>query len=476
MSRGYVKNNILDGALGAQGPAATGIFGAVGVAAIPNAGILILTDPADAAEKLGDGPLRDLVVSALAVAATTCYVVPLAGSIAGVVSAIAKDAAAAGVGTLTAAGSPRNAYDVTVKIEGAGGLNEAIFRYEIDGVLSKQITVPLDGEYEIPNTGLTLTFSAGVPAGGEESFEVGDEFTFSTTAPSASNTEILSGIDRLLESAYAFEWISVAGISDSALWAALAVKASGAEAVYRYIHFKAQARYLADGESVDEWVAALTGDERGLTVGGRVQVYAAWIEESDPMGAVDRRGAIGLGSGMSARRNVHEPVDALKYGGVSGVNKLLPAGINGGHIDALDNAGYVTLTTYVGRTGAYITHGRMFAEETSDYQLEERRRVMDLACARVRSAQMNFLNDTIEIAADGSMEGIKMFHAISEQPLRDMAAAGIISSGEVLIDENQNILSTETVLTRVRIVPLGKMSYIENTISFHNPAIGGEEE
>ncbi len=476
MSRGYVKNSILDGALGAQGPAATGIFGAVGVASIPNAGILILTDPSDAAEKLGDGPLRDLVVSALAVAATTCYVVPLAGSVAGVVSAIAKAAASTGVGTLAAAGSPRNAYDVAVKIEGAGGLNEAIFRYEIDGVLSKQITVPLDGEYEIPDTGLTLTFSAGAPAEGEESFEVGDEFTFSTTAPAASNTEILAGVDRLLESAYAFEWISIAGITDSAMWAALAVKAAGAEAVYRYIHFKAQARYLADAETIDEWVAALTGDERGLTVGGRVQVYAAWIEESDPMGAVDRRGAIGLGSGMSARRNVHEPVDALKYGGVSGVNKLLPVGINGGHIDALDNAGYVTMTTYVGRTGAYITHGRMFAEETSDYQLEERRRVMDLACARVRSAQMNFLNDTITIAADGSMEGIKMFHAISEQPLKDMAAAGIISSGEVIIDENQNILSTETVLTRVRIVPLGKMSYIENTISFHNPAIGGEEE
>lgn len=476
MSRGYVKNKILDGALGAQGPAATGIFGAVGVSAIPNAGILILTDPSDAAEKLGDGPLRDLVVSALAVAKTTCYVVPLAGSVDGTVSAVTKSGESSGVGTLAAAGTPRNAYSVKVVIDTAGGLNEAVFRYEIDGVLSKKITVPLDGEYVIPNKGITLTFSAGTPAEGEESFEVGDEFSFSTTAPTATNSEILTGIDRLLESSYSFEWISVAGISDAALWAALAVKADGAEAVYRYIHFKAQARYLSDAETVDEWVAALTGDERGLTVGGRVQVYAAWIEESDPFGAVDRRGAIGLGSGMSARRNVHEPVDALKYGGVSGVNKLLPETLNGGHVDALDNAGYVTLTTYVGRTGAYITHGRMLAEETSDFQLEERRRVMDLACARVRSAQMNFLNDTVEIAADGSMEGIKMFHAISEQPLLDMAAAGMISSGEVVIDEDQNILSTETILTRIRIVPLGKMSYIENTISFHNPALGGEEE
>lgn len=472
MARGHVNNSILDGALGVQPAASTGIFGAVGVAAAGyGQGILILTTAADAQEKLLAGPLRDLIVSALSLANTTVYAVPLLGTVDGVVSAVLKAAAAAGTGSMTVAGLPRNDYDVSVEIKSGGGLNEASAVVTVDGIPSARFTIAEDGQYVIAGTGLTLTFVAGAEG---ISFAAGDVFTFSTSAPAATNAELLAGIDTLLESSYAFEWIAVAGITDAAMWAALATKATGAEAFYRYIHFKAQARYLDEGETIDQWVAALTGDERGLTVGGRVQVYAAHLLQADPFGATDVRGAIGLACGMSARRDVQEPVDAVRNGSVSGVVKLLPEGINGGHIDALDNAGYATLTTYIGLTGAYITHGRMFAEGTSDYGLEERRRVMDLACHRIRTAQLMYLNDTVSIAADGSMEGIEMFKAISQQVLNDMAAAGQISAGEIEIDPNQNILSTETIETRVKIVPLGKMTFIENVISYANPVL--EEE
>lgn len=464
MSRGYIKNNILDGALGGQPKPATGVFGAVGVAVNPNDGILILTSAADAQEKLVGGPLRDLIVSALSIASTTVYAVPLLGSVVGVVSDVVKTGSS--TGSLTVTGSPRNAYDIKVEIEKTGALNEALMSIEVDGLKSGLITIPDDGIYALEKTGLTLTF-----AGVDQAFEEGTIFSFSTTAPKCSNAEMLSGIDRLLNSAYAFEWISIAGISDAALWAALAVKATLAEAKYRYIHFKAQARYLNEGETLDEWVAALTGDERGLTVGGRVQVYASWIKQSDSDGSLDVRGALDLASGMSAKRDVAEPVDAVSYGGISGVLELLPEGINGGHIDALDNAGYATLTKYIGLTGVYITHARMFAESTSDYTLEERRRVMDLACHRVRTAQLTYLNSTVSIGADGSVEGLEMFKAISQQVLNNMQKANQISSGAVEIDPNQDILATETLVTRIKIVPLGKMSYIENTISYSNPVL-----
>ena len=472
MGRGHVNNSILDGALGVQPAASTGIFGAVGVAAAGyGGGILILTNPSDAQEKLLAGPLRDLIVSALSLANTTVYAVPLVGSVDGAVSAIVKSLDATGTGTLTVLGLPRNDYSVVLEVKCSGALNEASAIVTVDGIASSRFTIPENGEYELPGTGLTLKFTIGAE---EVSFVAGDVYSFTTSAPAATNAELLGAIDLLLQSSYAFEWIAVAGLSDAPLWAALAVKAVGAESFYRYIHFKAQARYLSDAETVDQWVAALTGDERGLTVGGRVQVYAAYIVQADPFGATDLRGALGLACGMSARRDVQEPVDAVRHGSVSGVVKLLPVGINGGHIDALDNAGFATLTTYIGLTGAYITHGRMFAEGTSDYGLEERRRVMDLACHRIRTAQLTYLNDTVSIGADGSMEGIEMFKAISQQVLNDMASAGQISSGEIEIDPYQNILSNETIETRVKIVPLGKMTYIENVISYANPVL--EEE
>lgn len=467
-----VKNKILDGALGARGADATGIFGAVGVAANYGGGIQIFTDPGDAAEALGDGPLRDLVASSLSVAGTICYAVALEGTTPGTVGSVTAGGENTGAGSVAASGTPRNEYDVKVVIVESGALNEAVFRVEIDGVMSKKYTVPdTPGTFDIPGTGITLTFSEGTPSGGEAQFEVDDEWSFSATAPTATNAEVLAAVDTLLESAYAYEWISIAGVSASPLWASLAVKAAGAEANHRYIHFKCQARYVGDAETTSEWVAALAGDERGSTVGGRVQVYAGWVMEADPAGAVDERGLIGLGTGLSARREPHEPIDAVKYGGIPGVVEILPTDLNDGHVKTLADAGYVTARHYIGLTGTYITSGKMLAEDTSDFKLEERRRVMDKACKLVRDAQMKYLNDTVEVGADGSLEGIEMFKKISEQPLDQMVNGGEISGGTVYIDPNQDILSTEQVVTRIRITPLGKMSHIENVISYHNPLL-----
>jgi hypothetical protein len=96
---------------------------------------------------------------------------------------------------------------------------------------------------------------------------------------------------------------------------------------------------------------------------------------------------------------------------------------------------------------------------------------MDKACRQVRTAQLIYLNDVVKVGGDGSPEGLEMFVAQSENPLKIMENAGEISSGYVVIPEGQNILSTKTLRTKVRIVPLGKLSYIENEIAYSNPAL-----
>jgi hypothetical protein len=101
----------------------------------------------------------------------------------------------------------------------------------------------------------------------------------------------------------------------------------------------------------------------------------------------------------------------------------------------------------------------------------ERRRVMDKACRQIRQAQMFFINDNCKVGADGSPEGLEMFIAQSVNPLRIMKTAGQISDGYVVIPEGQNILSTKTLRTKIRIVPLGKLAYIENEIAYSNPAL-----
>ena len=123
-----VKNKILDGAMGVGGADSTGNFAAVGVAAIPSNGILAFVDPSEVEKTIGDGPLRDLVVSALSIAKTTVKVIALEGTVPGAKTAVTPGTANAGSGAVTVSGNPRNEYDVLVEILADGGLNDAAFR------------------------------------------------------------------------------------------------------------------------------------------------------------------------------------------------------------------------------------------------------------------------------------------------------------------------------------------------------------
>jgi hypothetical protein len=464
-----IKTIVKDGALGVSGAEATGRFAVVGVAAHHGQGLLTLTDIESAEAALGDGPLRDLVVSALSVARTTIYAIALEGSIAGTLSAVNAGADNTGTGAVTISGLPRNEYDITVEIVSSGSLNEATFRITIDGAVGKVITIPQDtettGVYEIPGTGISITFSADGP------FEAGDLFGFSTTAPSATNGEVLAAIDQILQAKLSIEWIAVAGESSAPLWAALATKAEGAADIYQYLFIVAQARYQTANESVDQWVNALAGPERGAVASTRLQVCAGWIEEADPNGQVDIRPLIGIYCGKLASRNVQQGPDAVRYGSISAATALKPDALNDGHIETLKSAGYVTARQLIGLSGIYITSGQMMSEQGSDYDVVEMRRVMDKACRQIRAAQLMFVNDAVRVGVDGSPEGIDMIIMQSSTPLNTMIAAGEISSGVVTAPPGQNILSTKKLMLRVRIVPLGKLSYIENEIAFNNPAL-----
>jgi hypothetical protein len=465
-----IKNNILDGAMGVQGAQADGRFAAIGVAAQFGQGILTFTDPEQVESAIGDGPLRDLLVSALSISRTSVSAIALEGTLPGTKTEVTSGPANTGTGSIAVSGNPRNEYDISVEIVSGGGLNEATFRITLDGLPGKLSTVPNgDGRYEIPGTGLTIQFSPG-----GSGFAEGDSFSFSTTAPSATNGEVLDAIDEILKAKLSIEWIAIAGISAAPLWAALATKAIGASEVYQYLFFVAQARYKAASETLDQWVNALCGSERGSVASTRLEVCAGWIEEADSNGQIDVRGLIGVYCGTLAARKVQDGPDAVKFGGIAAATALKPDGINDGHIENLKNAGYVTVRKYVGLKGIYITSGQMMSEEGSDYDLVERRRVMDKACRNLYVAQLPAVNDTVTIGKDGSPEGIDMFVAKSQAPLETMKTNREISDGYVVVPPGQNILADKKLRTKVRIVPLGKMSYIENEIAYKNPALGGE--
>ena len=167
----------------------------MGVAARYGRGLLTFTEPSAVEAALGDGSLRDLLVSALWIAKTTVYALALEGTIAGVLSAVTPGAENGGTGLVAVAGGPRNEYNVLVEILSSGGLNEAVFLVTIDGLPGKRLTVPdAPGTYPIPETGITLTFEPGA-----EGFAAGDTFVFASTEPSAANGEVPEAVNTILD-------------------------------------------------------------------------------------------------------------------------------------------------------------------------------------------------------------------------------------------------------------------------------------
>jgi len=149
------------------------------------------------------------------------------------------------------------------------------------------------------------------------------------------------------------------------------------------------------------------------------------------------------------------------------VVRLNPAGINDGHILALDEAGFITFRQYIGLSGIYITNGRIAAESISDYRYVELRRVMDTACNLVRMAALRF--EHAEIDPTNLEKSLTALEAGLTAPLNIMAGAGQIAQGRVIIPRDQDVLATSTVRTKIRIVPMAIMRWIELEIGYENP-------
>lgn len=93
-----------------------------------------------------------------------------------------------GTGSLSASGTATDSLDIVVDITTLGGVGVAVFRYSIDGGVTWEasgITVPGGGSYVIPDTGVTILFVDGSEG---NSFEVGDDYSFTIATPTFQAT------------------------------------------------------------------------------------------------------------------------------------------------------------------------------------------------------------------------------------------------------------------------------------------------
>ena len=474
----------VDGGLGILGPDATGRIAAIGVAGAGVATKKVLTfgDPDTAHKDLKTGPLRDFVTTALTLAGTTCYAYALAPAASTGTAAVARTA---GDGTQTPtikAGSiARSAYDIVIRITAPGGHGDAKFQLSIDGAAwgtEVMMSAAVPGGYEIADTGITITF----PEDGStasNSYAVGDVFTVTSKYPQASRADAMAAVETLMrDPTLDFETIVVTGPSAADFWSGLStllagLRPSAAQGVPRWVYVQCQA--ARPGDDAAAWVTAQTVAGRGSTVDARLLVHGGWCMAADAItGRQDLRPSMDVVAGRIAGLQPWVPPDWVKLGQLAGVTELRPADLTDTQIAQMQTAGYAMLRRHFGLRGVYVARGQMLVEDTSDFGTVERRRVMDYACRRVYAAQLQHLNSAVTLSADGQPEGLELFLAESERPLREMQAEKWISSYSLDVLRG-NILADETLRTRIRIVPLGKASQIETEVAYRNPLLAAQE-
>lgn len=456
-----VDVTIQDGGLGLVANGNAGIHAKVGVSSkgTDNA-IITISDPGKIRDLLGNGPLTDALGDSIQAGSQTIYAVKATGDIAGTVGAVT--ATKIGGGSMTVAGAPLDAYEAQIQFVDPGALNTATFRYSLDDGHNWSSKITAQASYAIPDTGLTLTFTgdAVTPA---NSFLTDDLYSFSTTAPKPSVSSIQAAIQALLDSALEYEFIHVVGASDSAIWTALASLAGTAQSKFRYLHIVCEAAGPGAADTVDTWVNARLTEAKDFA-NVRIGVCVAMAEVVDFItGRQVTRNLAGIYAGWVSACKLGKSPGEVALGSVPGIVKLLPEGINDGHIQALDEARYITFRQYIGLAGYYVTNGRMMAPEISDFQYVEARRAMDKACAVVRKAALKHEQ------GGASPSGLDALEGDLSAPLETMAGAGEITSGRVIIPKDQDVIGTSTLNTKVRIVPIPIMRWIELDIGFENP-------
>lgn len=467
-----INLKVEDGNLGLANATGIGTQIKIGLSSIQSKEPILITSSMSADKiksKLGNTPLADACIDSVENGAKVIYCIGVGESEAGGVSD--AEANAEGKGLFRASGKPHNAYDIVVEITETGDCNEACYRYSIDAgkTFSEEYTIPVDGQAELPETGVSLVFTDDAEGA---SFKEGDTYRFSTTGPAMSNNDILDALEKLKHLNLEFEFVHIVGTTTKALWAALAVEAKDFLEVYkRPLFFVCEARRWSEDEPIEGYIAALEEARKGIS-SMYLQVISAWGRYV----RMDKReqdiNLAGIVTGMYCKAKESQSIGEVRSFQISEdkLLRLLPKGIEE-FTDRLDESGYLTFRQYVGLGGFFVYNARVMSADGSDFRYAEDTRVMNRIVNGVRKTAINELQAEID---PGAVDvSVAVIQARLQAPIEEAVRDKVISSGSVTIDtENLNILVDETLEVRVSYVPMGHVREMDITFGLENPYAG----
>jgi hypothetical protein len=436
-----------------------------------NNAVVAISDLKTLKDTFGSGPLVEAAAHALLVAGGPVYCVKVAATTAGSNSSVTLTGTGVDPGA-TVSGTPLDDYTVRVKIVLGGTRGTATFQISFDGgdTYSEVYVTAASVTTWATETGLTIAFAVGT-------YVAGDIYAFTSTGPKFGSSDLATALDNLNASAYSFEWVHIAGTvtgaDDAAKVTAFAALAAAVETklttwttAFRYAFAILQVPTVADSALN---VSGVTGfaSTRQMWVAGDVELVSAinarQIRRNASLNVAARLGAIDL------QRSPACPADGTLPGIVSLVRDERIT-------EALDALRITTLRTFDSAfAGHYVTNGRMMAPAGSDYAFVQNRRVMDRAATVARQAMIPYVNADFRVdAVTGFIderEAVAIESRITRALEGDLVATGRATRVQVQVKRDDNLISTQTLNVRIRVIPKSYARFITLDLGFENPAL-----
>lgn len=465
-----VTHKISDGLMGNGNNSGTGVHIKIGSSPVKSDEPIIITSSRKLEyirEKLGLSPLADAVMDSVENGSAKIICIPVTPGTEGTVTPL-EPVTAENSGTVTMSGKPNNAFDIKVVITGKGVLNSATFKYSVNGgyTYSEELSVPLSGEFDIPDTGLDITFAVA----DTQEYEVGDTFGWETTAPQLTNENIIAGIEKIKNIKDEAELVHIVGSCKPETWASVSELQKTLQNKYhKPLIFILEAFEKAD-KSISEYVEEMKAARKNIK-NFEIQVCPARAMYLGMDGVTRDINLAGIVCGLYAKTAVNRSIGETAVISISEekIYSLLPAGLDDDAIDELDDLGYLTFRQYDGLSGYYVNNARMLGPEGTDFVYAEDVRVVNKIIRETRKEALLQLQSDIDL--ENPSADLKAKVEFIKAPLDRMVRDKEISSAEITIpdDAAESILTSGELFLTIRYVQRGIIRSIEIDVGKRNP-------
>lgn len=380
------------------------------------------------------------------------------------------DADATGASVPAFTGTPRDAFDVVVRVtrsSSTAGDGTGAIRYSLDGGVTEapEQPVPTSRAIVLGDSGITVTFSAA-------SLVAGDRYYVKTQAPVFTASAMATALAALEGAGVRdHEGVVITGAIDATYFDEIEashdrlIAASKPRWILAHARGQAAAIY---GETGAAWQSALLGATPGFS-GQDAQLVAVaagecTIADSLHRDALLRRSVL---FDIAARL---ASIDAAEHPGLVRAGKLsmttLLHDLASSDYSSLDAGGFIGAQSIQGAEGYYATDVTR-APAGSDFSTIMRVRVMCLA-ARVALARMvEELNSSPDVNTDGTIradvaDGLDA--SVTSYVTRELGRR--VTSVQVQVSRTTNLVTTETLPFKIRFVPRGYAKVITLDLGF----------